>query len=68
LWTHTRGGFYHDGRFATLRGVNHYDAHFGLLLSDREKDDRMQRAGDPEEDEELPRDREDERRAQRERL
>jgi len=19
LWTHTRGGFYHDGRFATLR-------------------------------------------------
>ena len=21
LWTHTKGGFYHDGRFATLRAV-----------------------------------------------
>jgi hypothetical protein len=20
LWTHTKGGFYHDGRFATLAG------------------------------------------------
>ena len=26
----------------TLRGVNHYDAHFGLLLSDREKDDLIE--------------------------
>src|SRR5690242_8887807 len=26
LWTHTTGGFYHDGRFATLRDVvDHYD-------------------------------------------
>src|SRR4029077_13185036 len=26
LWTHTQGGFYHDGRFATLGDVvNHYD-------------------------------------------
>ena len=42
MWTHTSGGFHHDGRFATLRGVNHYDAHFGLLLSDREKDDLIE--------------------------
>ncbi len=27
LWTHTKRGFYHDGRFATLAGVvDHYDA------------------------------------------
>ena len=38
LWTHTKGGFYHDGRFATLFDVvNHYDGHFGLGLSDDEK-------------------------------
>jgi hypothetical protein len=38
LWTHTKGGFYHDGRFATLLDVvNHYDGHFGLGLSDDEK-------------------------------
>src|SRR5688572_5333890 len=25
LWTHTKGGFYHDGRFATLKDVlRHY--------------------------------------------
>ena len=30
LWTHTKGGFYHDGRFATLRDVvDHYDAFQG---------------------------------------
>lgn len=40
LWTHTKGGFYHDGRFPTLRTVvNHYDAHFGLRLSEQEKND-----------------------------
>jgi len=40
LWTHTEGGFYHDGRFATLLDVvNHYDAHFGLGLTDQEKSD-----------------------------
>jgi hypothetical protein len=34
LWTHTKGGFYHDGRFATfLDAVNHYDTLFGLHLS-----------------------------------
>ncbi len=43
LWSHTKGGFYHDGRFATLRDVvSHYDSHFGLLLSDQEKDDLVE--------------------------
>jgi hypothetical protein len=40
LWTHTTGGFYHDGRFATLAAViDHYDTHFSLGLSGREKID-----------------------------
>ena len=43
LWTHTKGGFYHDGRFATLRDVvNHYDAHFGLSLNEQEKGDLIE--------------------------
>ena len=38
LWTHTKGGFYHDGRFATLRDVvNHYDGHLDLNLTDSDK-------------------------------
>jgi hypothetical protein len=38
LWTHTEGGFYHDGRFPTLRSVvDHYDTFFGLGLTDKEK-------------------------------
>ena len=38
LWTHQKGGFYHDGRFATLRDVlEHYNAFFKLELSEREK-------------------------------
>lgn len=38
LWTHTKGGFYHDGRFATLDEVlTHYDNHFNLGLSESEK-------------------------------
>jgi len=33
-----KGGFYHDGRFATLPDVvNHYDDHFHTSLSEREK-------------------------------
>jgi hypothetical protein len=33
-----KGGFYHDGRFATLGDVvNHYNNHFHLDLSDQEK-------------------------------
>ena len=43
LWTHQKGGFYHDGRFATLEAViDHYDAHFELDLTDREKQDLKQ--------------------------
>jgi hypothetical protein len=33
-----RGGFYHDGRFATLLDVvNHYDRHFNLRLTEQER-------------------------------
>jgi hypothetical protein len=40
LWTHSKGGFYHDGRFATLLDViNHYDTFFSLELNDQEKQD-----------------------------
>ncbi len=40
LWTHQKGGYYHDGRFATLADViNHYDSHFRLRLTDQEKID-----------------------------
>jgi len=43
LWTHQKGGFYHDGRFATLRDVvDHYDAHFRLGLSGAERDDLVE--------------------------
>jgi len=38
LWTHPRGGFYHDGRFATLLAVvNHYDVLFKLGLTESER-------------------------------
>jgi hypothetical protein len=40
LWTHTKGGFYHDGRFATLAEVvTHYDACFSLGLTSQEQRD-----------------------------
>lgn len=43
LWAHQKGGFYHDGRFATLLDViNHYNDHFQLALSDAEKADLEQ--------------------------
>jgi hypothetical protein len=43
LWTHTKGGFYHDGRFATLLDVvNHYDTLFSLNLTDGEKSDLVE--------------------------
>lgn len=43
LWTHQKGGFYHDGRFATLGDVvNHYNSFFGLNLSDQEKADLVE--------------------------
>jgi hypothetical protein len=43
LWTHQKGGFYHDGRFAGLREVvNHYNGHFGLGLTDAEVTDLIE--------------------------
>jgi hypothetical protein len=40
LWTHTKGGFYHDGRFATLLDVvNHYNTVKSLGLTEDEKQD-----------------------------
>lgn len=40
LWTHSQGGFYHDGRFASLLDViNHYDEFFSLNLNEHEKQD-----------------------------
>jgi mono/diheme cytochrome c family protein len=43
LWAHQKGGFYHDGRFATLAEVlEHYDRHLDLKLSDSEKKDLIQ--------------------------
>jgi cytochrome c peroxidase len=43
LWTHTRGGFYHDGRFETLQAViEHYDSVFGLGLSEDEVRDLIE--------------------------
>jgi len=38
-----KGGFYHDGRFATLSDVvDHYDNHFTLKLTDQEKRDLIE--------------------------
>jgi len=38
LWSHQKGGFYHDGRFANLREVvDHYDSFLGLRLTAEEK-------------------------------
>src|SRR5215213_3748401 len=43
LFTHAKGGFYHDGRFPTLRDVvNHYDGFKRLSLSDGEKRDLVE--------------------------
>jgi hypothetical protein len=43
LWTHAKGGFYHDGRFPELIDVvNHYDAFLTLGLSDGEKRDLVE--------------------------
>jgi cytochrome c peroxidase len=40
LWSHAKGGFYHDGRFERLSDViNHYDTTFQLGLNDQEKND-----------------------------
>lgn len=38
LFTRQKGGFHHDGRFATLDAVvNHYDGHLKLKLTDEQK-------------------------------
>jgi cytochrome c peroxidase len=38
-----KGGFYHDGRFATLdEVVKHYDQHLKLDLSDQERSDLIE--------------------------
>jgi mono/diheme cytochrome c family protein len=43
LWTHQKGGFYHDGRFATLQDViEHYNTFFGLELTKRESWDLIE--------------------------
>jgi hypothetical protein len=43
VWTHQKGGFYHDGRFATLRDVvNHYDRFLGLRLVEQERSDLVE--------------------------
>jgi cytochrome c peroxidase len=43
LFTHQKGGFYHDGRFATLGDVvNHYNSCMNLNLSDQEMQDLVQ--------------------------
>ncbi len=43
LFAHQKGGFYHDGRFATLRDVvNHYNGVLGLGLTEAEKNDLVE--------------------------
>jgi hypothetical protein len=43
LWTHMKGGFYHDGRFATLMDVvNHYNNFKKLTLTEAEKKDLVE--------------------------
>ena len=43
LWTHQKGGFYHDGRFATLGDVvEHYNSFFGTNLSDQQRADLVE--------------------------
>jgi hypothetical protein len=43
LWTHQKGGFYHDGRFATLRDVlEHYNSFFTLGLTEQQKVDLVE--------------------------
>jgi cytochrome c peroxidase len=40
LWTHGKGGYYHDGRFPTLAAViDHYEQVLGIELADQEETD-----------------------------
>jgi len=43
LWTHMQGGFYHDGRFATLgEVVEHYNTVFALGLTEQDTRDLVE--------------------------
>src|SRR5215470_6523559 len=43
LWTHQKGGFYHDGRFPTLLAVvKHYNKVFSLGLTPAQENDLVQ--------------------------
>ena len=43
LWTHQKGGFYHDGRFPTLLAVvRHYNKVFNLHLTRAQENDLVQ--------------------------
>ena len=43
LFTHAKGGFYHDGRFTTLLDVvNHYDGLLALKLGEKQKADLVE--------------------------
>ena len=43
LWTHQKGGFYHDGRFATLGDVvEHYNRLRNLALTEQEKSELIE--------------------------
>lgn len=43
LWTHSKGGFFHDGRFPTLAAVvDHYNSSFGLGLTSSQKSDLIE--------------------------
>lgn len=43
IFTHKKGGFYHDGRFPTLHSVvDHYESCLGLDLSGQEENDIVQ--------------------------
>jgi mono/diheme cytochrome c family protein len=42
-WSHAKGGYYHDGRFATLADVvRHYDETFGLHLNPSQVNDLVE--------------------------
>lgn len=43
LWTHQKGGFFHDGRFPTLLAVvQHYNAALGLNLTPQQMNDLVE--------------------------
>jgi hypothetical protein len=46
LFSHQKGGFYHDGRFADLRSVvNHYDTFLKTSMTESEKTDLIKYVG-----------------------